>query len=177
MSEKYKFSEKNLRKIAENKVNFRWSVKIHALIFVVVNILLFILNYIFSPTFPRPSDFWWALFPLFGWLAGLMMHFTAYILFSRGVYPMAKRGVIFNVVAYITVNLLLVIINYTTLSTISWAIFPALFWGIGIVLHVIIYLVYYRSSIKKTGEIKSRKERAVEKEMEKMKKRMEKQLE
>ena len=177
MSEKYEFSEENLRKIAEQKVNFRWSVKIHALIFFVVNILLFILNYIFSPTFPIPPSFWWALIPLFGWFAGLMMHYTAYILFSRGIYPMAKRGVIYNVVAYITVNLLLIVINYTTLNTIDWAIFPALFWAIGLVLHAVIYLVYYRGSIKKTGEIKSRKERAVEKEMEKMKRRMEKEKE
>lgn len=175
MSEEYEFSEESLRKIAEQKVNFRMSVKIHVFIYFIVNILLFTINYIFSPAFPAfPTSlqFWWALYPLFGWFIGLLIHLTAYILYSKGVFPMAKRGLIYNIIAYLSVMMLLVIINYITLNTINWAFYPGIFWMIGIIIHGIVYLIYFRGGInKKSGIFKSRKERAIEKEMEKIKRR------
>ncbi|MBD3228756.1 MAG: hypothetical protein GF329_11275 [Candidatus Lokiarchaeota archaeon] len=176
MSEEYEFSEESLRKIAEQKVNFRMSVKIHLFVFMVVNALLFIINYIFSPNFPNMPSFWWAPIPLFGWLAGLMIHIVAYIMYSKGVYPMAKRGLIYNTVAYIFVMILLLVINYTTLNTINWSIFPGIFWMIGLVIHGVIYFVYFRGGLnKKTGVFKSRKERAIEKEMEKIRRKHKKE--
>ena len=79
MSEKAIFSEETLRKIASQKVMFRYSVRVHALSYVSINALLFILNLIFTP-----SD-WWVVFPLFGWLIGLSLHATAYIVWVKGM--------------------------------------------------------------------------------------------
>ncbi|MFX1425519.1 MAG: 2TM domain-containing protein [Promethearchaeota archaeon] len=159
------FSEESLRKIAAQKVSFRFSVKMHLAIFIVVNILLFIVNYFYTP------ELYWVAFPFFSWLIGINMHTLSYILYARGVYPMAKRGMIYHLDSYIFVMLFLFIINLITLSDFYWVLFPALFWGAGVVLHIIIYILFYSGNNKKLGKFESRKERAIEKEMNKMRKK------
>ncbi|NHI92959.1 MAG: hypothetical protein EAX96_10695 [Candidatus Lokiarchaeota archaeon] len=161
------FSEESLRKIAEKKVNFRMSVQIHAACYVIVNILLVAINLIFS------SNYFWFFFPLLGWFAGLAIHLAAYMMYANGVYPIAKRAVYFHLVAYLTVNPLLIVANYITSWAYLWFLYPLGFWAAGFVIHVIIYFVYFEGGITKEGESKSRRERAVEKEMEKIKEKME----
>ncbi len=165
MSNNSAFSEESLRKIAAQKVSFRFSVKIHIAIYIIINLLLLGVNLLFTP------EFYWFLFPLFSWLIGANMHTLAYILYARGVYPMAKRGAIYHIDSYISVMLFLFVINFTTLSEYYWVIFPAIFWGAGVVLHIIIYLLYYSGTEKKSQRFKSRKEAAIEKELEKMRKK------
>jgi hypothetical protein len=162
------FSEESLRKIAQQKVNFRYSVKIHLGVFIIVSILLLIINLLFTPSIL------WIIYPFFGWLTGVAEHSVAYLLYARGVYPIAKRGVIFHLTAYIFTMSFLFIINIFTLPTYYWVLFPAVFWGAGMIIHIITYFVYYRGKIDENGEGKSRKDRAIDKELEKMKQRMEK---
>jgi len=162
------FSEEGLRKIAAQKVSFRFSVKIHVGFFIIINLLLFIINFLFTP------EFYWIVFPCFSWLIGVSMHTLSYILYARGVYPMAKRGVIYHLVSYIFVMLLLFITNFITLSGLYWVIFPAIFWGAAVILHVIIYILYYSRKAEISGKRQSRKERAIEKELEKMRKKQKK---
>ncbi|MFX1375991.1 MAG: 2TM domain-containing protein [Promethearchaeota archaeon] len=162
------FSEENLRQIATQKVSFRFSVKIHLAIFIVVNILLLIVNFIFTP------DLYWIIFPFFSWLIGLNMHTLSYILYARGVYPMSKRGIIYHIDTYIFVMLFLLITNLVTLEEIYWVIFPAIFWGTGVVLHIILYILYYGNKGEESGRQLSRKERAIEKELKKMRKKQNK---
>ena len=162
------FSEESLRKIAQQKVNFRYSVKIHLGVYVIVSILLLIIDLLFTPSIL------WVIFPFFGWLIGVAEHSVAYILYARGVYPIAKRGVIFHLTAYIFTISFLFIINFFTLPTYYWVVFPAVFWGAAMIIHSIAYLVYYRGKIDENGEGKSRKDKAIDKELEKMKLRMEK---
>ena len=160
------FSEESLRKIAQQKVNFRYSVKIHLGIFTIVSILLLIINLIFTPLVL------WIIYPFFGWLIGVSMHFVAYMLYARGVFPMAKRGVIFHADAYIFTLLLLTIINFFTFPEFLWVLYPIIFWGVALIIHILIYLIYYSSTkIDDHGKVESRKSRAVEKELEKMKKK------
>ncbi|MFX1575112.1 MAG: 2TM domain-containing protein [Promethearchaeota archaeon] len=159
------FSEESLREIAAQKVSFRFSVKIHITIFVIVNILLFIVDLGFTP------DFYWIIFPFFSWLIGMNMHALAYILYARGVYPMAKRGVIYHLTSYVFVMLFLFIINFTTFPEFYWVIFPSIFWGAAVILHIFIYFQYYSKKAEPTGRWKSRKEKAIEKELEKMRKK------
>lgn len=168
MSETSGFSEESLRKIAAQKVSFRFSVKLHGAIFIIVNVLLIIINFLFTP------EFYWFFFPLFSWLIGFNMHALAYILYARGVYPMAKRGVIYHLVSYTFVMLLLFIINFLTLSEFYWVIFPAVFWGTAVILHIIIYIQYFSKKVEKSGKYRSRKERAIEKELNKMRKKQKK---
>ena len=101
------FSEESLRKIAAQKVSFRFSVKIHFGIFVAVNILLFIVNYFYTP------EIYWIAFPFFSWLIGVNMHILSYILYARGISPMAKRAIIYHIDSYIFVMLFLYIISFT----------------------------------------------------------------
>ncbi|GAH32198.1 unnamed protein product, partial [marine sediment metagenome] len=134
-------------------------------------ILLILINVLFTPTLL------WVLFPIFGWLIGLVIHITAYIVYARGVFPIAKRVVIFNTVAYIFVNLLLFVINgYTDALLIKikpsylWFLYPVFFWGGALIMHYIVYLAFYNKKLYEEGEKQSRMERAIEKEMQKMKK-------
>lgn len=160
------FSEESLRKIAQQKVNFRYSVKIHLGVYIIVSILLLVINLIFTPLVL------WVMYPFFGWLIGISIHIIAYILYARGVYPMAKRGLIFHIDAYIFTLLFLTLINLVTLPLYLWVLFPIIFWGIALLLHIIVYLIYYSSSkIDEKGKFDSKKSRAVERELEKMKKR------
>jgi len=162
------FSEESLRKIAAQKVRFRFSVKFHLAIFIVVNALLFIVNIFVTP------ELYWVVFPFFSWLIGVNIHILSYILYARGVYPMAKRGMIYHLDSYIFVMFLMYIINLITLSEFYWVLFPALFWGTGVIVHIIIYFLYYSGKNKKPGKFESRKERAIEKEMNKMRKKQNK---
>jgi len=159
------FSEESLRKIAEQKVSFRVSVKIHLTIFILINTLLSIVNFIFTP------DFYWIVFPFFSWLIGINMHALSYILYAKGVYPMGKRGAIYHLASYISVMILLFVINLTTFPKFYWVIFPAIFWGAAVILHILLYIHYYSGSFEPTGKWKSIKEKAIGKELEKMRKK------
>ncbi len=173
MIESQGFSEESLRKIAEQKINYRRSVKIHWTAFLLVNILLFIINIL---TTGLTLDGLWAIYPLLGWFIGVAMHTVSYSLYAKGVYPMGKRGIIYHITAYLTVMLLLVVTNALTLPSFYWVIYPAIFWGAGGVLtHIFVYNIYFKEKLTETGEVKSKKERAIEKEMQKMRKRMKNQ--
>jgi sensor histidine kinase YesM len=159
------FSDEDLRQIAEQKVNARKTVKIHVAIFFLVNLMLFIINIIFSPTFL------WVLLPFLGWFIGLAIHIVAYILYARGIFPAVKRAVIIIFTAYLCVTLLLFTINYIFSRTINWAFFPVSFIGAGIIILLIIYSIFFRSSLTENGEIISKKEKAIKKELRKMAKK------
>jgi hypothetical protein len=161
------FSEEDLRMVALKKVNFRMSVKIHLGVFIFGSVLFLVIN-------GFTSTYLWFLYPILGWFVGFVEHLTAYLVYARGVYPMAKRGVIFHVVTYITVILLLFVINFITNIIFFWVVFPAIFWGIAIGIHVVVYLVYYRGATVDLGVLKSKKERAVDKELEKMQRKYKK---
>jgi hypothetical protein len=161
------FSEESLRRIALKKVNFRMSVKIHFGVFIVVSLLLVFVNYLFTPLL------WWAFIPILGWFIGFSEHLTSYLVYARGVYPMSKRGVIFHIVAYVTTSILLFAINLMT-NPFYWVIFPLIFWGAALMIHIVSYSVLHRGSMDKSGVLRSKKERAIEKEMHKMKNRMSK---
>jgi len=162
------FSEESLRQIALRKVNFRMSVKIHAGVYFTGCALLTVINWFFTP------EIWWVFYPIFGWLIGFVEHYTSYIVYARGVYPMAKRAVIFHLIAYSFGMMFLFIVDFMTASTFYWAFIPGVFWGAGLIIHIIVYLVYHRGATEDKEGIKSRRERAVEKELEKMQKRLKK---
>ena len=163
------FSEENLRRIAALKIKFRLSVKIHLIAYILGIVLLISINVLFTPLIL------WFIYPIFGWLIGLMMHLTAYIVYAKGVYPIAKRAIIFNTVAYIFVNLLLFVINGHTdtllMRSYLWFLYPVFFWGLVLIMHYIVYLGFYNKKLYEEGERQSRLERAIEKEMLKMRKK------
>ena len=132
--------DQELRKIAEKKVVFRYSVKIHVIIFVIVNIVLLLINLLTTP-------FFWVVFPFFGWLIGVAIHCLSYILYARGVFPMGKRALLYTITAYIFGMLLLFVANYITLGVINWALYPAFFGGIGVLVYILNYLKFFMGKL------------------------------
>ena len=164
------FSAESLRKIAEQKINYRYSVLIHVAAFILVNTLLFFINIL---TFP---SYYWFLLPLLAWNIGVVLHAVSYVLYARGVYPSAKRGVIYHLFAYLTDMTLLFVINMNLMADftfrimdVNWVYFPAVFWGLALLLHYIVYRIYLRGDITKEGVGISRRQKMIEKEMQKMK--------
>jgi len=161
------FSKESLRKIAEQKVNFRITIKIHICLFLLGNFLLFLINWFYTP------EFMWFVIPLFSWLIGLVVHVIAYFLYARGVYPMVKRGLIYIFFAYVFGMLQLLVINYITSGDINWAIIPMIFGGTAVLIYLFVYLIYFKDKKSKPDVTISRKEKAIEKELEKMEKKLE----
>ncbi|KKK42785.1 hypothetical protein LCGC14_0496720 [marine sediment metagenome] len=162
------FSEESLREIARVKVNFRFSVLIHYAVFIFVSILLLTINLLFT------RQIFWIIFPFFGWFIGIVMHTIGYLVYARGVYPLAKRTVIFHMFAYLSVMLFLFLVNFYTMPEKYWVLFPAIFWGIAVLVHYAIYMIYFKSRIDEPRKSLSRREKAIEREMKKMKKKINK---
>jgi hypothetical protein len=53
-----------------------------------------------------------------------------------------------------------------------WVLFPTIFWGAALILHIVAYFIYFRKKIDEQGYVKSRRERAIEKEIKKIKEKM-----
>lgn len=104
--------------------------RFHLYLFIVVNALLFVINYMFS------YGLWWFLFPLFGWFIGIVLHICA--VWPRSIIP-AKRVVLIHFASYASVNLLLAMTDYLTSGAITWVLFPLIFWGTGLIVHAIVY--------------------------------------
>ncbi|KKK43635.1 hypothetical protein LCGC14_0471440 [marine sediment metagenome] len=166
MSVESGFSEESLREIARVKVNFRFSVLIHYAVFIFVSILLLTINLLFSRLI------FWIIFPFFGWFIGIVMHTVGYFVYARGVYPLAKRTVIFHIFAYLSVMLLLFLVNLFTMPENYWVLFPAIFWGIAVIVHYTIYMIYFKRRIDEPRKNLSRREKAIEREMKKMREKI-----
>ena len=175
------FSEENLREIAKKKVVYRFAVRLHISIFLIVMVLLFFINSLTTPYY------YWIIYPLFGWLIGVAEHITAYIIYAKGIYPNTKRSVIFHIVAYVFVNLLLYIIFFynevyyphfilhiEVINPNTWYLYSLVFWGAGLLIHIAVHLIFFRSKVDKEGITQSKREKAIEREIEKMKSKFKK---
>ena len=170
MSEHNEFSEESLRKLAAQRIKFRSSVSIHLVFYIFVNIILFSINFItVQPMITFQTS--WFLYPLLGWLIGLIMHALSYILVTRSVYPLAKRGIYYHLTAYLTVMVLLIVNNLQIIPGYLWVLWPGIFWGIGVIGHIVIYFTSFEANTNETGKFISRKEQAIEREMEKLRKK------
>jgi hypothetical protein len=56
----------------------------------------------------------------------------------------------------------------------AWFLFPLVFWGAGLLIHLAVYLIFYRSKFDKEGIKQSKREKAIEREIEKMKSKFKK---
>ena len=162
------FSEESLRKIAEEKINYRISVKIHVIAFFLVHILLFVINALATP------NIWWIIYPFLGWGIGLILHISSYIMYARGVYPWHKRFVLYHAISYASVMVLLLSIDFVNSGGFLWSYIPGFFWGLAVLAHIIVYFVYYSERMTKEGETVSKREKAIERELTKIKAKMEK---
>ncbi|MCJ7648410.1 MAG: 2TM domain-containing protein [Candidatus Lokiarchaeota archaeon] len=155
------FSEDSLRIIALKKVRFRLSFQIHFALFIVINALIASITIFSMQEVPLKLSLQFIL--ILEYLVILSEHATAYLIYARGVYPKAKHGFYYNLVAFLT-----------SIPFQFVAIFPGVFfiipiWGVIVLIHYITVCIISRKSNIKEGIKKTHLQRLVEKEMEKMK--------
>lgn len=135
--------------------------RIHLLAYIGVNIALVLINYLTN----HFSTIWY-VYPLFGWFIGVAEHGTSYLIYSHGVTGIQRIGVIMHAVAYVTTTPALIIFNLVSDPIYPWFLWPACFWFVGLVIHVIAIKMFGTSHVK-TGEKKSWMDQKVEKELAK----------
>lgn len=152
-------SEDELRAIAKQKFFYKRSFWLHLSLFFIGNLILLIINMLFTPSIP------WFLDSLLGWaLIGSIMHLGSYWMFKAGVRSGMSRAVIYNILSYLSVMIFLVYTNLTQTPSYLWVIFPGVFWGFGVLVLIVI-----NAMLPKNGA--NTKKAAVEKEMEKLRAR------
>ena len=65
----------NLRSRAEERVDARIKFYINFICYVIVNSILFVLNWLYTP------EFWWVAFPVFFWGIGVFVNFLKAFVF------------------------------------------------------------------------------------------------
>ncbi|MHA1755630.1 MAG: 2TM domain-containing protein [Promethearchaeota archaeon] len=159
------FNDESLRKIAKEIVFKRMGVKIHIIIYILVNILLIAINLLLNPSYL------WCLWALFGWGIFMSYHVVSYIIYRRGMFPeTATKLAFYHVYTYIMASAFLIFINYFTMNPSNpifwfyWAVVP---WGIGVLIHIVLW----RKMRPKTPGEKKKKylDRLVDKELERAK--------
>jgi hypothetical protein len=99
--------------------------------YVIVIGALAIINLLTSPSYP------WFLFPALGWGMGLAIHFWSVALSTMTQNLSRKwRGFLSHLGPYLIVIGCLAAINLLTSPSYPWFLWPALGWGIGLVLHL-----------------------------------------
>ncbi len=134
------FSEKRLKMKANLTIFNLWLVIIHALYYVVVNILIYTLwsDYIAIQIRTNTSSD-----PTIGWAIFLGLHLLTYVLLTRveSIKPVMK-GLIVHIAAYIALNIYsicLFIIKQQYLHGIKYSL---VLWGVILAFHVIIALTF-----------------------------------
>ncbi len=169
MSEEKKIIEFNpdsVRRIAKQMIVRRYVVILHCWIYVFVNILLFVINFLVNRV-----DYPWFLWPLAGWGLALLIHTFSYWIFSKGIVNLAKLLLYYHLFIFITTNILVIFIDAFTSanrwSPSGWYLWVFGVWLMFLVLHLII--VYY--IVPKRGESEDLNwlDRKIDKELEKIK--------
>ena len=166
IKKKSPFSEDALRHIAKEKVIWALGVKIHVLAFVFVNLFLVILNL----TIATPG-FLWSGIVVSAWLAGLGIHFSAYMIYSRGIIGGNRKGLIMNVIAELFGIQGVIVINLISNPALMWFVWPVGAAILAIIVHTIVYVMFLKEKNAPSGETKSWMERKVDQELSKVKRK------
>jgi hypothetical protein len=167
MSDKIEeFNTDSLRQIAREVVLKRFILNLHLIIYISVNILLFVINYFTSDDYLTNIYSRWHIWALFGWGIGLGLHITQYLIFKRGVTTYSTIALIYHTVIYVLVSLLLVYIDWISDSTapiLDWFLWPLGGWGAIWIIHIILYI--YTKPSDSRDENKSWIDRKVDSEL------------
>ena len=106
---------------------------IHLTAFLTGNLLLASIDSLTS------DSFYWSYYPLLGWFAVLSLHAVSQALSARDVNSTKVRLLVLHLTSYLSVNVLLVSIDYLTSGILSWSYFPLIFWGFGLLAHGVLH--------------------------------------
>ncbi|MBN2156713.1 MAG: 2TM domain-containing protein [Candidatus Lokiarchaeota archaeon] len=134
------FDDTSIAHISKEIVIRRTVLIGHFVVFVFINILLFVLNYFIDFTYQ------WYPWALSGMLFLLLVHSSAYFIFRRGFIYIATESIVAHTFLYVIGNAFLFFINwYANLLTArpfpSWAWWSLGCWTAALILHIIIYLM------------------------------------
>lgn len=139
MNKKEKAEKKNPDEIQENWFSKFFSMKlvllIHLFVYAAVNGLCFLIN------LTAWQGRLWAWHVTAGWGIGLAIHLGFYWIFTSGVKSISRTIFITHLIAYATVNINLVTINFVYMALapgVIWAHIPILIWGYGVLIHFIL---------------------------------------
>ncbi|WP_371805069.1 2TM domain-containing protein [Candidatus Lokiarchaeum ossiferum] len=160
------FNDDSVRRIAKQMIVRRYVVILHCWVYVFVNILLFIINFLVNHlSYP------WFLWALSGWGLGLLIHSFSYWIYTKGVVNIAKLLFYYHLFIFICTNILIAFIDGFTSSprwtSPWWCLWVVGFWAVGLALHLII--VYYIVPKRGESEDLSWLDRKIDKELERIK--------
>lgn len=160
------FNEESVRRIAKQMVVRKYVVILHCWIYVFVNILLFIINFLVNNlSYP------WFLWSASGWGLALLIHAFSYWIYSKGIVNIAQLLFYYHLFIFICTNILITFIDGFTSPTrwipSWWCLYVLGCWFIGLVLHSII--VYYVVPKRGESEDLSWLDRKIDKELVKIK--------
>ena len=155
----FKMVEFDIYRRAEKKVRLKLSLEIHTLIFVVVNVILSVINMIFTPFN------WWSIIVMLSWGLGYVIHITTYFIRNAG-----KSAFLIHLWSFLMVESMLIFINLAYPAEVYWFVYPLIAFLISISLHGVFYLMSLKESEeeKKTWYIKR-----IENEAKKIRKEIE----
>jgi len=159
------FDENSLREIAKEIVVRRTAVKVHWIVYILVNLFLVVLNYLIDQlAYP------WCLWPITGWFIGLSVHTFNYITFKHGSLKTGRGAILsYHVFIAVIISVFLVFVDYMdglVLNWWYWAVVPLI---VSVIIH---FLIYVLSKPKKNEDSrKSYIDRQVDKEMRKLEKK------
>lgn len=128
----------------------------HILAYLIFNAIAFGVDY-FLPMTEK-----WYYWTIFGWGIFVVLHILWSALY--GVIELSTSGALLlaHVISYVTVCSLLILINtYTGVdfsNLLTWSLFPITFWGVFVILHFIVHIVFLRRPAQQD----------IEKEMERL---------
>jgi class 3 adenylate cyclase len=159
--------EQYVQKAKEKAERARAGFPGHLIPYVFVNAGLFLINLITSSVFP------WFLFPLGGWGIGIVCHLVSIrnnqrrneevaklpdlskegmLTYNR--YYKAKSALNSHIGAYVAVNGFIFLINLiTSIQYHPWFLYPAIAWGVGLLIHMSVALPKIASLKRKLKEI------------------------
>ncbi|NHI93273.1 MAG: hypothetical protein EAX96_12315 [Candidatus Lokiarchaeota archaeon] len=144
--------------MAEKKVKVRLALEIHLIVFLSINLILFIINIIFTP------EVLWVIIVLLSWGLGLTIHALTYFV-KKG----RNLAIWIHGSSAILVETMLLYINLIFQPTYHWFYFPLIIFLSALTIHCIFY---YRSlKEKEDKEERNWYIKRIEKEAEKIKRK------
>jgi len=161
------FNNNSLRRIAKEVVVRKFVLILHIWVYFLVNLLLFVINYLTNPTY------FWCLWPLTAWMMTLIGHIFAHMMFRKGVVDLHSVFILYHMLFFVVINLFLIFTNwFTTLIgslRFTWSFWVIGPWSVLFVIHLIVYFYL----VPKRGESPNRNwlDRRVDEQLEKMNKK------
>jgi hypothetical protein len=129
------FSDEALRRIAKEKIIVAFTVKVHILAYICVNIFLLLLDYFVA----NPGSIDWAFIVVSCWFVGLGIHVGMYLIYARGVIGGHKKGLYFHLIPEVLSVQAIIVLNLVTSPLILWLVWPLGGMAVAVLVHIIIF--------------------------------------